>query len=413
MKRSLLWVACVVFWCAACSDDDPVGQDNSPATGADAGVGLDGGKFNFAGFDNALQAAIEKYNTSRDGGLPIVGASAVVVTKQDGLVHTKGYGSFAADRLYMIASSGKILTAGVLLRLQDQGKLDINKPISDYLGSAWGAHKPGITTAQLLSNSSGLPSLAEISAAGANLTPEAIAQYSPHFCQYSGTGSLADCAKGIYQDDQPNNNRPPDKEFRYGGSQWQLAGAVAEQVSGKSWAQLIRETYVDACGASTLTFSNPYGPRADGSSALLYPPSFKGEAANIPATENPSIEGGASISAPDYAKLLLLHLREGKCGDTQVLSAAAVRTMQTDRISAYGGVPALAAGMPTLFTGYGMGWWTRADRIADPGAYGAYAFIDTQRGYGALIMLESSFTVGQQIAEATKSALDTVIDAAK
>jgi len=404
---------------AACSDTDGAsGESMSSAVSAGAGAragassapvdGLD-----FSSFDSALDRAISDYNATTEGKqLPIHGASAIVVTKDRGLVHSKGYGEFAADRLYLIASSSKILSVGVLMRLADQGKLDIRAPISTYLGDKWGAHKLDVSVAQLVSNSSGLPSLSELVGASSNLTADVLTQYGAHFCQYMPAGALSDCGRGIYSDDQPGNNRKPDQQFRYGGSQWQLAGALAEAVSGKSWADLIQETYVKPCEVPSLAFTNPFGASSsEGSSPLGYPSFFKADKANAPNTQNPSIEGGAYITAPDYAKLLLLHLREGKCGEERVLSAEAVKTMQTDRVAAYGGVLS-ATGEPSPYKGYGLGWWIADHFVADPGAYGAYPLLELERGYGAMILFEVSSAVGSKIALTVKPTLDAIIDAA-
>jgi hypothetical protein len=92
------------------------------------------------------------------------------------------------------------------------------------------------------------------------------------------------------------------------------------------------------------------------------------------------MEGGAYITAPDYADLLLMHLREGRCGDTQVLSPEALARMHEDRTGAvYGGSES-----------YGMGWFVdaAAGRITDPGAYGATPWLDLEGGYGAYLVVE-------------------------
>jgi CubicO group peptidase (beta-lactamase class C family) len=398
--------------------DGGAAKDGGPAATKDGGAGAskDGGgsktsQLDFTSFDEALDKAIADYNASPAGATqPIKGASAVVVHKDLGLVHSKGYGEFEADRLYLIASASKILSAGVLMRLADEGKLDIDKPISDYLAEAWDEHKTNVTTAQLLSNSSGLPSLPELSAAGASMMPAKLAQYAAHFCQYMPAGKLSDCGKSIYSDETPENNREPDVEFLYGGSQWQLAGAVAEQVSGKSWAELIEEIYVEPCGANSLAYTNQFGARADGSSALTYPKDFEGDVSKLPKSDNPSIEGGAYVTAPDYAKFLLMHLRDGKCDDNEVLSKEAVETMRTDRVAAYGGSPSTNPTMPSPYSEYGLGWWMNDDMIADPGAYGAFPFLDLKRKYGAMIVIEISSTVGGQLAFGTKPKLDAIFD---
>jgi CubicO group peptidase (beta-lactamase class C family) len=407
---------CRGWWCgflcafcllSACADDDATSDGSDPDAG---GVSARDGGLDFRPFDEALQKAIDDYNASDAGAqLPVRGASAAVVHRDLGVVHSHGYGQFAADRLYLIASSSKILSAGVLKRLEDQGKLDFNAPISTYLGAAWGQHKTQISLAQMLSNSSGLPSLLEIVSFAFNPTPEALAQYSAHLCQYTAAGTLSDCGKSIYQDDKPANNRAPDQVFRYGGSQWQLAGAVAEAVSGKSWAELIEETYVVPCEVPSLGYTNPFNQA--GVSLLAYP-NFDADRSKLPVSSNPSLEGGGYVTAPDFAKLLLMHLRGGKCGDQRVLSEAAVTAMQKDRVAAYGGTPSAgtAAVGAAAATGYGFGWWISAQGLSDPGLYGAYPFLDVGRGYGVILMLEANGAVGSRIGVVLKPSLDALFD---
>ena len=138
-----------------------------------------------------------------------------------------------------------MITAGVLLRLQDDGLLDIDAPVAAV--ADWGAGNPTITPAQLLSNSSGL----------VGLLPDPA--YAPYVCQYLPAGTLQDCAASIFSTpDDDADIVAPDTEFRYGGAQWQVAGAVAEVASGKPWAQLIDEIYVQPCGLETLAFNNHF-----------------------------------------------------------------------------------------------------------------------------------------------------------
>jgi CubicO group peptidase (beta-lactamase class C family) len=380
----------------ACNEDEslPAFAIGSPDAGDSEASALD-----FAPFDAALEAAIAKYNAGAAAEKQIAGASAVVVHEKLGTVHTHGYGAYAKDRLYLIASSSKILSVGVLMRLADEGKLDIDKPIGTYL-EGWGDTQAStITVAQLVSNSSGLPSLSEVS--GAATDPKS--PYASNLCQYTDQGSLQDCGKILYATDPP---RQPDTKFAYGGSQWQLAGAVAEHVSDQSWAELIEDTYVKPCDVPNLGFTNQFGK----SGGLGYPAFFGGDKAKLPVTDNPSIEGGAYVTAPDYGKVLLMHLRSGKCGDTRVLSEQATSRMQRNRISEYGGTTGDAR-QP----GYGLGFWIdeAGDVITDPGAYGAYPMLDLERRYGVFIAIELSSEVGVQLGIATKPALDEIFDGIK
>lgn len=352
----------------------------------DSSSGDDVDQLDFRPFDEALQNALDEKK--------IAGASVAVVHEKFGVMHTQGFGEFAADRLYLIASSSKILSVGVLMRLADQGKLDIDEPIGTYLKD-WGETKASkINVAQLVSNSSGLPSLSEVSAAASDSS----SPYYSNLCQYTDRGSLSDCGKLLYATEPP---REPDTMFAYGGSQWQLAGAVAEQVSGKSWAELIDETYRTPCAVPSLGYTNQFGKAATG-----YPAFFQGKKANLPVTDNPSIEGGAFVTVGDYAKLLLMHLRGGVCGDTRVLSKEATERMQQDRVADHGGTGNASA------PGYGLGFWISPENhtVTDPGAYGSFPLLDQQRRYGVFIAIELTSDVGTQLGAAVKPTLDKIFD---
>jgi CubicO group peptidase (beta-lactamase class C family) len=291
----------------------------------------------------------------------------------------------------------------------DQGLLDIDQPIGNFL-STWGTGKSELEVAELVSNSSGLISL----------TDNPI--YGPYLCQYIDTSALSDCAKTIYTTtDDAVDRKAPDTEFHYGGGQWQLAGGIAEAVSGKKWAELVTDTYVDGCGASSFGYGNQFtqafsGGGGDGGggglgSALSYPPFFKADPANLHPTQNPSIEGGLYTTAEDYGKILLMHLRGGTCDGKRILSEKAVSRMQEDRIGkVYSGTTGNA-----VLEGYGLGWWV--DRVhpgvfADPGAYGAFPWLDLGRGYAAFLVIESNAAVGSELYLAVKPELDSVFDSA-
>jgi CubicO group peptidase (beta-lactamase class C family) len=300
------------------------------------------------------------------------------------VIFQKSFGAFTDDRIYLLASSSKMITAGVLARLADDGILDLDEPIVEVLGD-FGDANPAITPAQLLSNSSGL----------VGLLPNP--SYGPYLCQYLHGGTLQDCARVIFttagDDDEVI---PPDTTFRYGGAQWQVAGAVAEIVSGKTWAELIQEIYVEPCGLESLGYNNHFVQLLQpGGNLFGYPPGFDSNPANLEPTLNPNLEGGGYASIGDYAKLLLMHLRGGLCDDERVLSEAAVQRLHADRIGpAYGSTTGRGA-----FSGYGLGWWIDPESglIADPGAYGAFPWIDEERGYAGFLAIEASAGVGEQL----------------
>ena len=318
------------------------------------------------------------------------GAGLIVVDRDDGIIDEEYWGAFGPDRISLIASSTKMITAGVLLRLHDDGILDIDAPVAAAV--PWGTGNPTITPAQLLSNSSGLVGLA----------PDP--GYAPYVCQYLAAGTLQDCAASIFTTAADDADVvAPDTEFRYGGAQWQVAGAVAEIASGKTWTEVIDEIYVQPCGLETLGFNNHFTQL--GAVTFDYPASFNADPATLQPTANPNMEGGAYLAPRDYAKLLLMHLRGGRCDANQVLSQSALDRMHADRIGdVYGGDAATN-------TGYGMGWWVdrASGRIADPGAYGTVPWLDLADGYGAYLVIEADSGTGGELANLLYGVVDTAV----
>ena len=322
------------------------------------------------------------------------GAALVVVHRDFGIIDERFWGVFDAERVSMIASSSKMVAASVLLALDDAGQLDINAPIADVLPYAAG--HPDITTAQLLSNSSGLPGLM------------ATSKYPDYLCAFSHQGSLQECAEAILTTPSDDDDVvAPDTRFDYGGVQWQVAGAVAEAASGMSWAELVDQLIVQPCGLTNFAFNNPFSQIE--TAGFSHPPGFDNNPEVLGATANPNIEGGAYSTTTDYAALMLMHLRGGVCGDTTVVSQKALDMMHNDRIAeAYDG----HAG--SHVTGYGMGWWVdrMTGTISDPGAFGSVPILDLDDGYGMLLMTESSSGLAGTLADELLPLIDEAVAAA-
>ena len=339
----------------------------------------------FAAFDETVEAFLIEAE--------LEGATAVIVTREDGVVHRRGYGAFEEDRVSMIASSSKVMSVGVLMALHDDGLLDIDAPISDTLGD-WGQHKTDITTAHLLSNSSGLVGLTDN------------AMYLPYLCQYQPGGTLTDCAETIYTADDEEDRVPPQTAFRYGGGPWQLAGGIAEVASGKGWHTLVDEVY-GPCGLENTGYNNVFleaiAESDEEGSLTPYPHFFDGDPANLDPTDNPNLEGGGYTTVGDYEQILLLHLNGGQCNGEQVLSEASVERMQDDALASWGG-----STFVETYPGYGLGWWlSRDEPIAwDGGAYGATPWINDALGYGVMILLEGHYSDGYTLFTQVQPLLD-------
>lgn len=312
-----------------------------------------------------VTAAVEEFVDSSE----LAGAGLIVVHADEGVIYHEHFGEFTEDRISMVASSSKMIAAGVLMKLHEEGALDVDAPLANLL--PWAEDHPDLRPVHLVSNSSGL----------VGLGPDLL--YNPYVCQWFPVPTLQGCAETVLTTSGDDDDIvPPDTEFRYGGAQWQVAGAVAEVASGESWAELIDRIYVEPCGLSTLGFQNILavaGGALDG-----YPAGFAGDPDIHEAPTNPNIEGGAHIDTGDYGELLLMHLRGGECAGGQVLSQESLDRLHTDRIISYDG----QAGEDT---GYAMGWWVDRETqiISDGGAWGSLPWLNLAEGYGAYWVIEA------------------------
>ena len=295
------------------------------------------------------------------------GASIVIVDKNLGTIHRAAFGDHTVDTVVLLASTSKMPAVSLLMALaedDDNVDFEIDGPISDYL--PWmGVWSTEITAEHLVSNRSGIPGLVNAVAG----------TYGAHMCQYGPIGTLYECAQTIYQTALPNSiSNPPGEAFDYGGSQWQLAGAVAETVGGAGWNQLLDQYIGEPCDLEVFRFGNN----------LAFATEWDGNPDSLVGLYNPNIEAGAITNLDDYAKILMMHLNEGACGDNQVLSAEAVEFMRIERtLSQDGG------------QGYGMGWWSQPVEegssiylYTDAGFYGSVSWIDTERNYAGYVALE-------------------------
>ncbi|MGY2127264.1 serine hydrolase domain-containing protein [Blastococcus sp. SYSU DS0617] len=385
-RRTVGALAVLGLVVAGCSNGDAAGSAES--SGSPSTSTAEAREYDFSAVEPVVEAFLAEHDLD--------GAGLVVVEKDDGIVGEQYFGEFDADRVSLVASASKMVTAGVLVRLADQGLLDLDQPIAEYVDWAAG-HNPEITVAQLLSGSSGLVGLLP--------TPS----YGPYLCQFLPTAELEECSATAWATpDDDGDIVPPDTEFRYGGVQWQIAGAVAESVSGKPWSQLLEETYIAPCGVESLGYNNHW--TQIGAGGFGYPAGFDGDVSVLAPTENPHMEGGLYIQPADYAQLLLMQLRDGRCGDTQVLQPESVERMQTDRIGEVFG------GQTVTGTGYGFGWWVDRDdsnRITDAGAYGTVPWLDLDGEFGAYLVLEAEAELGMSLAAELYEPVEDAVTAAR
>jgi CubicO group peptidase (beta-lactamase class C family) len=146
-----------------------------------------------------------------------------------------------ADVQYRAGSITKTFVAVAVLRLRDEGKLDLSDPVGQYLDAADVSH---LTVGQLLSQTSGLR--AETSGPWWERTPgssyEALTE-----------GSLGPDARRLR----------PGRQFHYSNVGYALLGQVVTKVHGGPWHDVVTDELLTPLGM-TRTTTRPQMPHATG-----------------------------------------------------------------------------------------------------------------------------------------------------
>jgi serine-type D-Ala-D-Ala carboxypeptidase/endopeptidase len=271
--------------------------------------------------------------------LGLEGASLLLM-QHDRVIYERYFGSFTPDTVVPIASGSKLLTAAVIMTLVDEGSLGLDDPIGRYLPDFTG-DKAQITVRQLLSHTSGLPGECA--------------------CLGDDSMTLADCVHEISQLDLI---APPGQVFYYGGVSLQVAGRVAEVVSGKSWAELFAGCLQRSLGMTATTYGQ---------------------------TPNPILAGGVRSTLREYSRFLTMLLDGGSYAGQRILSPATVREMQRDQT----GDATILLSLYGDGRRYGLGMWidTTDDhegtvQVSCQGDTGFSPWIDLQRDVCGVLLVD-------------------------
>ncbi|HEX8794447.1 MAG TPA: serine hydrolase domain-containing protein [Polyangiaceae bacterium] len=231
---------------------------------------------------------------------------------------TKGPGSTEpvdARTLYRIGSNTKALTAVALLRLVDEGKVSLDGRVTDYVAglAITGTEIGSVTLRDLLTHQSGLSD---------DFVADASHDDSGLLAYFTGSQVTQD---EYFMD-------PPGSFYDYSNPNFNLAGLVAEQVSGVSYRQMMHDRVLAPLGM-TRTFFLPSEAIADGDvSEGLTDGSYQVPAGRVAvdaydnAWSRPA--GYAFSNVLDYARFLQFLY----AGNTGVLSDGLRTAMQAPQV---------------------------------------------------------------------------------
>lgn len=238
-----------------------------------------------------------------------------------GQEHVRGYGvtnvdypqPVDGDTLFRIASTTKTFTGTTIMRLVEQGLLDLDAPVRTYLPDFQTADPsvaPRVTLRQLLNHSAG---------------------WLGDYFEDTGPGddALARYAAGIARLPQLT---PLGTVFHYNNAAVALAGHVLEAATGMTYERAVRELLLDPLGlAHSRFFSdeivgfNVAASHDVVDGQLVVKPEFW----RLPRSAHPT--GGLISSARDQLQYARFHLGDGTAPDgTRLLSEASLVAMRSN-----------------------------------------------------------------------------------
>ncbi|MFF3334251.1 serine hydrolase domain-containing protein [Streptomyces sp. NPDC002888] len=214
---------------------------------------------------------------------------------------------------YRIGSITKTFTAVLVLRLRDEGALDLGDPIEKHLP---GTGAGEATIAQLLAHTAGL----------AAESPEPWWERTP--------GSLRPELADVLGE-QPFRH-PVGRRFHYSNPGYTLLGALVEQFRGASWEDVLRREVLEPLGLDR-TSARPRAPHAGGWAVHPWADALLPEPVQDLGRMAPA--GQLWSTTTDLARFAAFLVK----GDDRVLSAASLAEMRT---------PAAPPGAADVAAGY-------------------------------------------------------------
>ena len=260
--------------------------------------------------DEFLQLVIEK------DGIP---GMALAITDREKLVRVSSYGfaelasrtSVTSGTLFEIGSLGKPFTSIALLQLKDEGKLDLQKPVAEYLPwfQVQSEYSP-ILVHHLMNHTAGLVRGTDI---------------APH---------------GLYESWALRHTRasaPPGEYFSYSNIGYKTLGFLLEELMGKSLGEIIqtrvleplemRQTYpvttLETRKITAAGYCGAYDDRPEHTSHGVTPALW---------SEYGTGDGCEVSTVEDMAKYLRMLLNRGQGPRTRLISEDSFKLMTLDGI---------------------------------------------------------------------------------
>jgi len=320
--------------------------------------------------------ALERLDAFAEHFLGTTGAPGVsiAVTDRQRTVHlcARGFAEITAkipvehETLFQIGSISKSFASICVMQLVEEGKVDLDEPVKEYV--PWLAvrskHAP-FTLHNLMTHTAGI---------------------------VLGSESTFSGPPGVLALRETETGAPPGEFFHYSNVGYKIVGLVLEQVLRKPIGAILRERLLDRLGmdSTEATITNEIRDRL----AVGYVPYFDdrpsplaGPLSQATWLESDTADGSISTTAGDMAKYVRMLLNKGKCPDGRVISEESFSMMTKKHVPQ-------GDDYPGVFYGYGLGVENLDGHVRIGHTGGMVGFVSSMRmdmddGIGLIVMLNS------------------------
>ena len=350
--------------------------------------------------DPEVQGATRLFSAWLEGQIAYRGLPGIVVgvVADQELVWAAGFGfadteakrTMTPGTKFRMASHSKLFTATAIMQLREQGKLQLDDPVSKYL--PWFQVKlaepddPPITIEELLTHSSGLPR-----EAGAHWT-------TYEFPTQEQLRNLIPDRQAAF---------PPEVRWKYSNLAYSIAGMIVEAASGEKWADYVQKHIYEPLGMTASSVDQDVGGLAVGYNRRMP----DGSRAVLPFVDARGMGSATGITSTveDMAKFVAAQFRKGPRGGRQILSTASLREMHRVRMLENNWTQGQGIGFAVsrvrdkVYVGHGGGYpgYTTQTLIQLDSKVGVIVLTNTNDSNPNDIATQLMSTVGEAVAKAT------------
>ena len=268
----------------------------------------------------------------------------IAVVEKNKAVYTGGFGYRDLEKklpvdentLFAIGSCSKAFTASMIGMLQNEGKLDIDKPVRNYLPELKFYNEytnDHATLRDMMSHRTGLP------------------RHDASW--YGSTATRSELLQRI-QYLEPNAELR--EKYQYNNFMFMATGVVIEKITGKSWEENLRERILIPLG---MTHTVPSIEEMERSSdhSLAFAVKHDSVVYTIPYRNTDAIAPAGAINScsKDMANWLITWINSGKFNGKEIIPASFRTEAMTVQMSFGGTIPSTVH--PDIFAlGYGFAW---------------------------------------------------------